>query len=178
VRALPCGPCNRLLGLAQEDPTILRRPRTTWSAFAARSDIAGSRPSASRCDCRFSNAVTTPVTTCTPSHASDDSISPHENDGVEPADASHTPQILLRAWSGITGWRFESSSAHRGSPANAGFSRQWAAIAPRCRGNGRANIAPSARPHVRKPPGAGAMRRSADYAQEHRHRDKPDQVGS
>jgi hypothetical protein len=30
---------------------------------------------------------------------------------------------MLRAWSGITGWRFESSSAHQESPAQRGFSR-------------------------------------------------------
>ncbi len=30
---------------------------------------------------------------------------------------------MLRAWSGITGWRFESSSAHQESPARRGFLR-------------------------------------------------------
>jgi hypothetical protein len=34
----------------------------------------------------------------------------------------------LRAWSGITGWRFESSSAHHESPANAGLSSLWASL--------------------------------------------------
>jgi hypothetical protein len=34
--------------------------------------------------------------------------------------------VGLRAWSRLTGWRFESSSAHRESPANAGLSSLWA----------------------------------------------------
>src|SRR4051812_1871675 len=34
-----------------------------------------------------------------------------------------TSRAMLRAWSGITGWRFESSSAHQESPAQRGFLR-------------------------------------------------------
>ena len=39
------------------------------------------------------------------------------------ADGGIGRRARLRAWSGITGWRFESSSAHRESPAQAGLSR-------------------------------------------------------
>src|SRR5215210_968634 len=38
------------------------------------------------------------------------------------ADGGIGRRARLRAWSGITGWRFESSSAHRASPALAGLS--------------------------------------------------------
>src|SRR5215207_11491949 len=36
-------------------------------------------------------------------------------------EAMRRRRTRLRAWSGITGWRFESSSAHHESPANAGL---------------------------------------------------------
>jgi hypothetical protein len=40
-------------------------------------------------------------------------------------DAPDTRVTRLRAWSRLTGWRFESSSAHREGPANAGLSSLW-----------------------------------------------------
>src|SRR4051812_24953408 len=35
-------------------------------------------------------------------------------------DTTHTRVTRLRAWSGITGWRFESSSAHSRKPRRCG----------------------------------------------------------
>src|SRR3712207_1818384 len=44
------------------------------------------------------------------------------------ADGGIGRRARLRAWSGLTGWRFESSSAHLGKPrAERGFSRSRAA---------------------------------------------------
>jgi hypothetical protein len=40
------------------------------------------------------------------------------------SDGSDTPVTRLRAWSRLTGWRLESSSAHRESPAKRGFPRR------------------------------------------------------
>ena len=49
-------------------------------------------------------------------------------DDLDALDGSDTWVTRLRAWSGITGWRFESSSAHRESPAYAGLSSLWRAF--------------------------------------------------
>src|SRR5687767_13124774 len=46
------------------------------------------------------------------------------------ADGGIGRRARLRAWSGITGWRFESSSAHSEKPRSAGLSRSRPSIHP------------------------------------------------
>ena len=55
---------------------------------------------------------------------------------MDASDGSDTRGTRLRAWSGITGWRFESSSAHLESPAYAGLSSVLAMA-------GRSELAPA-----------------------------------
>src|SRR5215211_2084912 len=91
------------------------------------------------------------------------------------ADGGIGRRARLRAWSGITGWRFESSSAHRESPANAGLSSLWAswrAIPWQQLWQHR----PTVGPQFVESPGTGATRCRAEGMRLDGLGAKPDQV--
>jgi hypothetical protein len=62
-------------------------------------------------------AVATPAATSRSSIPSIPSRNPDVLDGMDALDVSDTRVTRLRAWSTLSGWRFESSSAHGEPPA-------------------------------------------------------------
>src|SRR5215212_8317725 len=67
------------------------------------------------------------------------------------ADGGIGRRARLRAWSGITGWRFESSSAHSEKPRSAGlfaFSGSTAAVGANFRGNALWQLGGALRPQT------------------------------
>jgi hypothetical protein len=115
-----------------------RRPIVRWNAQRVATSAATSRSSIAFIPSRF----------------------PDDLDVLDASDVSDTRVTRLRAWSGITGWRFESSSAHTKAPRLQGFRRLRVAACREPREQIRGNIRGPVRSSVVRPAYAARVGRT------------------
>jgi hypothetical protein len=139
----------------ERDPVVCERGRRLPDRFAQWGDAAAKRP------LLRSITVATSVATSRSSITSRSSTRLDDLDDLEALDRYDTRVTGLRAWSGITGWRFESSSAHRKALHRGAFRAFCALVSDSLAGAWQLLWQPSPRSSPTPcAPGAGAARAS------------------